>query len=127
MPRVPIFPYVLAGVVGAQIGLAQPGSAFECPESQAAGVRGVIPESSQDITELDTLLRSGDLDNRLDVIARDLKGKYPNANKTELTNFMVTAYCPAVAADQDLSDSEKRERLDAFSEQVMQIYTDQGL
>jgi hypothetical protein len=95
----------------------------------AAGSRcsGVIPESPQEVTEPGDLLGTGDLENRVEVTARDLKRKYPKADKTELTNYMVAAYCPIVAADQDLSDAEKRERLDQFSEQVWQIYSDLGL
>lgn len=127
MPRVQIFAWVLVGVVGAQVGLAQPGSAFECPEPQAPGVAGVIPESAQDVAELSATLQAGDLENRLEVTARQLKHKYPKADRTELTNYMMTAYCPVIAADQGLSDSEKRERLDRFSEQVWTIYSDQGL
>ena len=127
MRLVQLIAFVFAGAIGAQIGLAQLGSAFECPEAQAQNVPGVIPESPQEIAELGALLRAGDLDNRLEVTARDLKRKYPKADKTELTNYMVAAYCPIVAADQDLSDAEKRERLDQFSEQVWQIYSDLGL
>ncbi len=126
MRRVHIVAFVFAGAIGAQIGLAQPGSAFECPEPEAKGVRGVIPESPQEITELSDQLRAGDLENRLEVIARDLKRKYPKADRTELTNFMVAAYCPVIAADQGISDSEKRERLDSYSEQLWQIYSDLG-
>jgi hypothetical protein len=69
MPRAPISAYVLAGVIGAQVGLAQPGSAFECPEPQAPGVAGVIPESPQEIAEFSAMLRVGDLENRLEVTA----------------------------------------------------------
>jgi hypothetical protein len=127
MLRAHVLPYVLAGAVVAQIGLAKPASAFECPEPQAQGVPGIIPESPQEITGLGNLLRSGDLENRLEVTAQDLKRKYPKADKTELTNYMVTAYCPIVMADQDLSDSEKRERLDQFSSQVWTIYSDLGM
>ena len=126
MPRAQIFAWVLAGVIGAQVGLAQPGSAFECPEPQAPGVAGVLPESPQEIADLSAMLRAGDLENRLEVTAYELKRKHPKADRTELANYMVTAYCPVIAADQDLSDSEKRERLDHFREQVWNIYTDLG-
>jgi hypothetical protein len=126
LPRAQIFTWVLAGVAGAQVGLAQPGSAFECPEPQTQGVRGFIPESPQEIAELSALLRAGDLENRIEVIAHDLKQKYPNADRTELINYMMTAYCPVITADQSLSDSEKRERLDRFSEQVWTIYRNLG-
>jgi hypothetical protein len=127
MPRVHLFAWVFAGAVGAQIGLAQPGLAFECPEPQAQRVPGVIPESPQEITELSALLRAGDLENQIEVIVHDLKQKYAKADKTELINYMMTAYCPMIAADQDLSDSEKREHMDQFGEQVWNIYTKQGL
>jgi len=60
------------------------------------------------------------------VTAHELRQKYPKADRTELTNFVITAYCPVVAA-QGLTDSERRERLDRFSEQVWTIYSDQGL
>jgi hypothetical protein len=126
MLRAQIRPYVLAAIIGA-MGFAHPGSAFECPEPQAQSVPSVIPESPQAITELGDLLRSGDLENRLEVTARDLKRKYPKADKTELTNYMVTAYCRIVAADQGLSDFEKRERLDQFSKRVWEVYSELGL
>lgn len=126
MPRVHLFACALAGVIGAQIGFAQPVSAIECPEPEAAGSPGVIPEPAQEIAELSALLRSGDLGNRLDVIARDLQQKYPKADDTELTNFMMTAYCPVIAADEDLSESEEREHLEGFSSQVWQILSDRG-
>lgn len=127
MLRVHILAYVLAGAIGAQIALAYPCSAFECPEPQAQGVRGVIPESPQEIARVGALLRTGDVDNRVEVIARDLKQKYPTADKIELTDFMVTAYCPVIAADQGVDESEKAERLERFSGQVWQIYSDLGL
>jgi hypothetical protein len=127
MQRMRILAYVLAGAIGAQIGLAEPASAFECPEPQAQGVRDVIPEAPQEIARVGALLRAGDLENRLEVIARDLKQKYPTADKTELTDFMVTAYCPVIAADRDVGESQKAERLESFSAQVWQIYSDLGL
>ena len=117
---------VLALLAGMVIGLARPVWAFECPEPQAQGVKGVIPESKQAIGELSALLRSGDLENDVEVTARKLKQKYPNADQTELTNFMVTAYCPVISSEQGLRDSEKRARLEAFSERVWQIYSDLG-
>jgi hypothetical protein len=126
LPRAQTFTWLVAGVVGAQVGLAQPGSAFECPEPQPQGVPGVIAESPQEIAELSALFRAGDLENRLEVAAHELKRKYPKADKAELTNYMVTAYCPIIAADRDLSELEKRERLDQFSEQVWNIYRNLG-
>ena len=104
----------------------QPALAFECPERQAQTGAGVIQESQDEIDRLSDMLRTGDLDNRLEVLARDLRGKYANADKTELTNFMVSAYCPVVA-EAGLSDSEKDARLTAFGQQVWDFYSKEGL
>jgi uncharacterized protein (DUF1778 family) len=101
----------------------QPALAFECPEPQAG--TGVIQEPEEEIDRLSDMLRTGDLDNRLEVLARDLKARHADADDTELTDFMVSAYCPVVA-EEDLSDSEKDARLTAFSQQVWDFYSKEG-
>jgi hypothetical protein len=104
---------IVVGASGLLVFLMQPAAAFECPEPQARTDAGVIQESQDEIDQLSAMLRAGDLDNRLEVLARDLKEKHANADKTELTDFMVSAYCP-VLAEEGLSDSEKDARLTAF-------------
>jgi hypothetical protein len=118
---------IVIGVAGLLILPIQSAAGFECPEPQAQTGSGVIQESQEEINRLSDLLRTGDLDNRLAVIARDLKSKYASADKTELTNFMVSAYCPVVAEDAALSDSEKDARLSEFSQLVWDFYGKEGL
>jgi hypothetical protein len=101
----------------------KPTVAQRCREG---AIHPIIAESPQEIAELSALFRAGDLENRLEVAAHELKRKYPKADKAELTNYMVTAYCPIIAADRDLSELEKRERLDQFSERVWNIYRNLG-
>ena len=117
---------IVVGASGLLIFLMQPAVAFECPEPQARTGAGVIQESQEEIDQLSAILRTGDLDNRLEVLARDLKEKHANADKTELTNFMVSAYCP-VLAEEGLSDREKDARLTAFGQQVWDFYSKEGL
>ncbi|MGH6900161.1 MAG: hypothetical protein ACREJ5_27025 [Geminicoccaceae bacterium] len=117
---------MVLGAAGLLICLMQPAVAFECPEPQARTGAGVIQESQGEVDRLSALLRTGDLDNRLEVLARDLKAKYANADTTELTNFMVSAYCPVVA-EEGLSDGEKDARLTAFGQQVSDFYSKEGL
>jgi hypothetical protein len=116
---------IVLGAAGLLIALMPPAAAFECPEPQAGTDAGVIQESQDEIDRLSDLLRTGDLDNRLEVLARDLKKKHANADRTALTNFMVSAYCPVVA-EEDLSDSEKDARLTAFEQQVWDFYGKEG-
>jgi hypothetical protein len=118
---------VLAGMAVAQIALALPSLALECPEPQTQSGAGVIEEPQQEIARLSDMMRAGDLDNRVEVIARDLKDKYAQADKTELTNFMVAAYCPVIAEDAGLSESEKDTKLTEFSQMVSDLYSAAGM
>jgi hypothetical protein len=113
----------IAMACAAYLALGPSSRAFECPVPQTDAGKGVIAESQAEINRLQAMLGTGDLDNRLEVLARDLKAKYPAADTTELTNFMVEAYCPVVAADPGLSDSEKDAKLTAFSQQVWGLYS----
>jgi hypothetical protein len=126
MPRPFVQTSVLAGMTVAQIVLGSASLAVECPEPQARTGSGVIQESQEEIDGLSDMLRGGDLDNRLEVIARDLKDRYPAADNTELTNFMIAAYCPVIAEDGSLSESEKDARLAAFSQQAWDLLSSAG-
>lgn len=126
MPRPLVLIAVLAGMTMAQTALAPASLAFECPEPQARSGGGVIQESQQEIDRLSAMLRGGDLDNRLEVIARDLKDRYAGAEDTDLTDFMVAAYCPVIAGDASLSEAEKDARLTEFSQQVWDLFSAAG-
>ena len=117
---------VAVATAGLLMPAVQPALAFECPEPQAQTGAGVIQESQDEIDRLSDVLRTGDLENRLEVLARDLRGKYRDADKTELTDFMVSAYCPVIA-EESLSDSEEDARLTAFGQQVWEFYSKEGL
>ena len=126
MSRSPQQNRVAVGAAGLLMLAMHPALAFECPEPQARTGAGVIQETQEEIDRLSDMLRTGDLDNRIEVLARDLKSRHADADKTELTNFMVSAYCPVVA-EAGLSDSEKDARLTAFSQQVWDFYSKEGL
>jgi len=117
---------VAVGAAGLLMLAMPPALAFECPEPQARTSAGVIQESQDEIDRLSDMLRTGDVDNRIEVLARDLRTRHANADKTALTDFMVSAYCPVVA-EAGLSDSEKDARLTAFSQQVWDFYSKEGL
>ncbi len=96
---------------------AGPAAALECPTPEAGG-HDIIRESAANIAELSSLLASGDLDYRIPDFVAELRRRHPNAKPTDIVNYMVTAYCPVVAAQSDLDEAGKRARLDTFASQI---------
>jgi hypothetical protein len=65
-------------------------------------------------------LASGDTYNRIAAITADLRARYPTVERGELVNYLVTAYCPTVAARTNLNDSQKQATVETFASEVMQ-------
>jgi hypothetical protein len=102
------------------LGAAGPAAALECPTPQPGG-HDILREGAPAIAELSSLLGSGDLDNRVPDIVAGLRRRYPDAPAAEIVNYLVTVYCPVVAARADLDEAGKRARLDTFASQVLAI------
>jgi hypothetical protein len=98
----------------------RPAQAFDCPHPDAQTNQDALRETRQQVKEISGLLASGDVGNRIGEIAHDLRQKYPGLTDAELVNYFLTAYCPDVAAMGNMSDKEKKARLDEFSGQVFQ-------
>lgn len=93
--------------------------AFVCPLPQK-GASEALPESVEKIKELSGLLASGDLDNRIHLIIADLRRRYPKADTAAIVDYLVTAYCPVVDAEQ-IGNEEKTEKVNNFSSDVLKI------
>ena len=95
------------------------GRALDCPVPQPTTTASALRETPQDIQTLSNLMTAQGTGVVPEIIAQ-LKRKYPTAQDAEITNYLVTLYCPVVDKDAALSDAEKSARLGAFSSQVMQ-------
>ncbi len=107
--------------VAALAGLAASGRALECPEAQPAAQPGVITEAPAQIAELAPVLAGGDLILEVPKIVEALRRRYPTAGSDEITNYLITAYCPGVANLTGLNDAEKTARVRAFSKAVLSV------
>jgi len=87
--------------------------------AQPVTTAGALKETQQDIETLSNLMAAQGTGVVPEIIAQ-LKRKYPAAQDAEITNYLVTLYCPMVDKDAALSDTEKSAQLGAFSSQVMQ-------
>ena len=110
--------------------LVIPGSAyaFECPQPQKLARPGVLQESSARTAELTSVLASGDAGNAVPIIVADLRRRYPGVENAEIANYLITAYCPAVARLAGLSDAEKGANLEQFEARITRtIYSERAL
>jgi hypothetical protein len=108
-----------AALAGLLIWVAEPARALECPLPQPATTASALKETQQSIQELSNLLAAQGTGVVPEIVTQ-LRRKYPTAQDAEITNYLVTLYCPVVDKDAALSDAEKAARLGLFSSQVMQ-------
>ncbi|HEY2617222.1 MAG TPA: hypothetical protein VGI78_07790 [Acetobacteraceae bacterium] len=73
------------------------------------------------VQDLSALLESGDKTNRIGIIVHNLKQSYPNAENSEIINYLVTAFCPVVKQLNGLGEVEKQLQMDRFTSQVVSI------
>jgi hypothetical protein len=92
-------------------------NAMECAMPHARSSGDVIKETKRTIDQLSTTFSKRGTGS-IPTIIFALRQKYPNVTDAELTNYLITAYCPAVNRKFALSDSEKRTELKRFINQV---------
>ena len=101
-------------LVALTISFAHPASALECPLPHPETKSGVLRETPEQIDRYSSILAKGDVGNSVGVAISDLHRKYPAATDAEIANFLVAAYCPAVAS-QGFSGAAASEKVNAFS------------
>jgi len=100
--------------------LAVPASALECPGPQPLARPGVLQKTPAQIEKTGKMLSSGDVGQQTQAVIADLRKRYPEVESAELANYLITAYCPVVAGLPQLSEAEKKARMDQFVSQLMQ-------
>ena len=105
---------------------SQQASAFECPRIERIGP-GVLQETKQDEQALSQMFAGGDVEDKIGVAVSDLQKRYPKASDTELVDYLLGAYCPAVASMPDLSDAQKTSRVEHFAATVFELLAEQKL
>jgi hypothetical protein len=99
---------------------AVPAQALDCPVAQPLKRPGVLQETPAQIAAVGKQLAAGDASDRVPAIVADLRARYPTAENAELVNYILTAYCPVVAALPGLNESQKRAQVESFAAQLMQ-------
>lgn len=108
------------GLAVAVLGMADGALGFECPAPQPSSPF-VLQETQQQQNQLSQLLAAGDVENRLGEIVTDLRQRHPEASRVEIVNYLVGAYCPAVAAMPGVSDDAKTQKVRQFAESAFDV------
>ena len=96
----------------------QAAAAFDCPAVSTLGTSGSLTSPGSGILQLMQGVQPQELLQRIDEIIAALKQANPDESNADLTDDVIAAYCPILAADSALSDAQKAQRLDQFQSAV---------
>ena len=100
--------------------------AFECPRPEKPSP-GVLQETAQDQAALSQVFAAGRIEDDIGVAVADLQRKYPQVTDAELVNYLIGAYCPAVAQMPGLSDRQRTAKVEHFAATVFELLSEQKL
>jgi hypothetical protein len=110
--RALLFASIALGGVGSALIAPTHAAAFTCPDASGAAILGAAPSLAEFYSGANDVTAS----KRLGELMADLRksGLKPSL----IVDHLVGAYCPLVAADSSLSDSQKTDRVRRFAQQV---------
>jgi hypothetical protein len=114
----PLWVAAWGGAVVLGFAAAGPALALQCPAPHHIAGPGVLKETPEEIARLSRALSTGDLSINLPMIISDLRARYPGAQAGEIMNYLITAYCTAVARTPGLSESQQQSSMDQFTHLV---------
>jgi hypothetical protein len=94
-----------------------PALALECPQPQMQASHGALKETPQVIaTRSATLKARGSA--AIPQLIFQIRKSDPGSSDAEITNYLMTAYCPVVNRKRELTDEQKKQDLARFASQV---------
>ncbi len=88
--------------------------AVDCPQSHPANTPTSIKETRRQIESYSALMIAQGSGVVPEIVA-GLKNRHPDASNAEITNYLVTIYCPVINKNAALTDERKIQQLKAFS------------
>jgi hypothetical protein len=103
---------------GVVLGHSSAAEAIECPVFHPTGTTAAIEETRAQTKSFTALLAARG-ERATHSIVSSVRMAHPNASAAEVTNFVLTLYCPLVRKNAALSEQQKRARLKSFSAELM--------
>lgn len=98
---------------------AKPADTLECPKAQPGG-SSVLRETPAEITPAGEHLGRGS-ENEIGEEVTAIRARHADASQGDIVNYLVTAYCPRIAADPALGRAEKQQALRTFAARAGKI------
>jgi mono/diheme cytochrome c family protein len=111
-----VTPAMIAGLrsaAGVGPGGTEAARSFDCPVIGAAPVPHVLASPS----DVMSLASGGDIDmaNKIPGLIDEIRQQQPGISEAALTNIMIASFCPVVANDPALTESQRRSRMMRFT------------
>ena len=99
------------------IALITPAKALECPEPQMQASHGALQETPKTISTRTAALKARG-SAAVPSLIYQLRKSHPNSSNADITNYLITAYCPVVNQKAELTEEQKKRALGRFTDQV---------
>jgi hypothetical protein len=117
-----IFWKTLAAVLPAIVMPVSVVRAMECPAAPQNVAKEIVTDTQGSVNGLKFIV-GGELRNRVEVTAKNLFEKYPNADRITVATLMMSQFCQQIDHSPQLSDKEKLDRLSVVNEQLITLMT----
>ena len=112
--RAPIYTALVACI---GVALMTPALALECPQPQMKASKGALKETPNTIS-----MRSATLKARgsaaVPSLIFQIRKDHPGSSNADVTDYLITAYCPVVNQRHELTEDQKKQDLARFADQV---------
>ena len=104
----------------AAAGCSKANEQIECPAPESGQAAGTLRESPDQIKAAGDQLGQGS-ENEIAEAAARIRARHAGAARSEVINYLVTAYCPRINGQSSLDKSAKQQALQSFSARAEKI------
>lgn len=104
----------------AAAGCSSPSQQIECPVAETGKVAGSLQETPAQIKSASDGLGRGD-ENQIAGVASRIRARHPDATKVQIVDYLVTAYCPKINANETMDKAGKQQAMKGFASRVERI------
>ncbi len=90
---------------------------IECPVPETGQATGTVKESAAQIAVAGRQLHYGN-SNAIGEVVASVRKRHPDATRGAVINYLLTAYCPGLNADDAIDQNSRRRAMESFAKQA---------